>query len=220
MYLQHSPPQQSDRPIAIGQVDIHPSAAIAPGAILRATPESRIAIAAGVCIGVGVILHAYRGEIVVGEGATLGAGVLVVGCAQIGANACIGAATTIFQTDVDPARAIAPGSILGDPSRKVEALEQESEPEPRTESEAPTAAPTPEEDGKAAEPTITPAPEEDGKAAPSSQEEREKTDAPAAERKQSISYGRTHVSRLLVTLFPHQHPPPSQEPPSEESNSE
>ena len=228
MYLQHSPPQQPDRTIAIGQVDIHPTAAIAPGVILRAAPESRIAISAGACIGMGAILHAYQGEIVVGEGATLGAGVLVVGRAQIGASACIGPATTIFQTDVDSSCAIAPGSILGDPSRKVVASEDEEvvtiegKEEPAI---ASASDPTSDEKGAAAFSSTSENTSDSQQ--PSPPEKPKKAPEPQA-RKPSILYGRAHVSQLLVTLFPHQHPPQdnlqkgerSQEKSSSESDSE
>ncbi|NJL57108.1 hypothetical protein HC928_19670 [bacterium] len=83
-------------PYIVGDVTVHPSAAIAPGAILQAAPGSHIAIASGVCLGVGVILNACGGAIAVERNATLGAGVLIVGTCTIGEGACIGTATTVF----------------------------------------------------------------------------------------------------------------------------
>lgn len=103
-----------------GEVTIDPSAAIAPGAILQATPNSRIAIAAGVCIGMGSVLHAHDGILEIGSGAILGAGVLVVGAGKIGENACIGSATTIFNCSIEPGQVVAPGSLIGDTSRSVD----------------------------------------------------------------------------------------------------
>jgi len=60
-------------------VTIHPSAAIAPGVLLQADPESQIIIAAGVCVGMGTILHAHAGILEVSQEQNIGAGVLIVG---------------------------------------------------------------------------------------------------------------------------------------------
>lgn len=103
-----------------GAVSIDPGASLAAGAILQAAPGSEIQIGPGVCLGMGVILNAYQGTIVIESGVTLGPGVLVIGAGTIGENACIGAATTIFNTSVDPMQVIPAGSILGDTSRKVD----------------------------------------------------------------------------------------------------
>jgi len=54
-----------------GNVIIH-SAAIAPGVLLQADPESQIIIAAGVCVGMGTILHAHAGILEVESGANIG----------------------------------------------------------------------------------------------------------------------------------------------------
>lgn len=102
-----------------GDVTIDPSAMIALGVLLHADPNSRIAIAAGVCIGMGTVLHAHKGILEIEAGAILGAGVLVVGGGKIGANACIGSTTTIFNTSIEPGQIVAPGSLLGDTSRSI-----------------------------------------------------------------------------------------------------
>ena len=99
-----------------GEVSIHTSAVIAPGVILQAAPNSKIIIAEGVCIGMGSILQAARGMIVVGAGANLGAGFLMVGTGTIGENACIGSASTVFNSSVAPGEVVAPGSVLGVPN--------------------------------------------------------------------------------------------------------
>ncbi len=100
-----------------GEVMIDPNAAIASGVMLIATPNSRINICAGVCIGMGAVLHAHDGTLEIETGAILGAGVLVVGAGKIGANACIGSATTILNCSIERGQIVAPGSLLGDTSR-------------------------------------------------------------------------------------------------------
>lgn len=111
-----------------GDVIIHPSAVLAPGIILQAATNSRIVIGAGVCLGMGSILQVSEGLLEIEAGANLGAGFLMVGQGKIGANACIGAATTVFNYSVAPGQVIASGSILGDTSRQVvEASAEEPE---------------------------------------------------------------------------------------------
>ncbi|MBF2065512.1 MAG: transferase [Calothrix sp. C42_A2020_038] len=100
-----------------GEVIVHPSAVIAPGVILRAAPNSKIIIGAGVCIGMGSVIQLDTGTLEIEPGASLGAGFLMVGEGKIGANACIGSATTVFRCSVSPGQVVAPGSILGDKGR-------------------------------------------------------------------------------------------------------
>jgi len=102
-----------------GDVSIDPSAAIAAGVILRAAFDSKIIIAAGVCIGMGSILHSHQGTLEVEAGANLGAGVLVVGKGKIGANACIGAATTIWNSSIQSGQVVPAGSVVGDRGRQI-----------------------------------------------------------------------------------------------------
>lgn len=115
------PPQPAlNKDIRIsGDVEVHPSASLAPGVILQAAPNYRIAIGADVCIGMGVIINACNGSIEIDNGAILGSGVLIVGAGKIGNNACIGTSSTIFQADISAMAVIEPGSIVGDPSRSV-----------------------------------------------------------------------------------------------------
>ncbi|MFN6034056.1 MAG: transferase [Dolichospermum sp.] len=111
-----------------GDVIIHPSAVLAPGIILQAATNSRIVIGSWVCLGMGSIIHVRDGILEIEAGANLGAGFLMVGQGKIGANACIGAATTVFNYSVAPGQVIASGSILGDTSRQVvEASAEEPE---------------------------------------------------------------------------------------------
>ena len=106
-----------------GEVIIHPSAVLAPGVILQAVPNSKIIIGPGVCIGMGSILQVHEGTLEVEAGANLGAGFLMVGQGKIGANACIGSATTVFNCSVESGQVVASGSILGDTSRRVVATD-------------------------------------------------------------------------------------------------
>ncbi|MDJ1182393.1 hypothetical protein [Roseofilum casamattae] len=106
-------PLHNQRSCIDGDVSIDPSAAIAPGVLLIANPQSRIVIGAGVCIGMGVVLHADGGTLEVSEGAVLGAGVLLVGTGTVGARACVGSVSTVLNPSVSSEQAIAPGSLLG-----------------------------------------------------------------------------------------------------------
>ncbi|MEH2241670.1 transferase [Nostoc sp.] len=107
-----------------GEVTIHPSAVLAPGVILQAAVNSKIIIGPGVCIGMGAILQVHEGILEVEAGANLGAGFLMVGKGKIGANACIGSATTVFNYSVEPGQVVPPGSILGDTSRQIAQTKQ------------------------------------------------------------------------------------------------
>jgi len=171
--------RQADARI-VGLVEIDPSAAIAPGAILCAAPNSRIVIGAGACIGMGVILNAYAGTIELGPGASLGPGVLVVGRSTIGANACIGGASTIFNADVADLQVLPAGSLLGDPSRRVEVL-------------PPSAA------AKLDDPWETPSAEAGAAAA----SEPEPSGAGELGKVTGVPvFGKVYVNQLLMTLFP------------------
>ncbi len=122
MYLPPLQPVSNSNIRISGDVKIHPSAVLAPGVILQAAPNSSIVIGAEVCLGMGTILNAYQGCIEIESGAILGSGVLVIGAGKIGTNACVGTATTIFNTSVPSMAAIAPGSLLGDTSRQVKKM--------------------------------------------------------------------------------------------------
>ncbi|MFB2771761.1 transferase [Pelatocladus sp. BLCC-F211] len=119
-----------------GEVIIHPSAVIAPGVILQAAPSSKMIIGSGVCIGMGSILKVHEGTLEVETGANLGAGFLMIGSGKIGANACIGSATTVFNCSVEPGQVVAPGSVLGDNSRHLSdafaVTEKIQQPQPST----------------------------------------------------------------------------------------
>jgi carbon dioxide concentrating mechanism protein CcmN len=181
-----------------GEVKIHPSAVIAPGAIFQAAPNSRIVISQGVCIGMGAILQVESGTLLIEAGAIIGAGFLMVGAGIIGVNCCIGAATTIFNGSVPPHQVISPGSIVGDPSRVVT---------DSTPNALPSAKPqTHLEDDIWAETAVNGTSEANNHTPiPNSEPE-----PPAAPEEPSTFgsnvYGQSSVQRLLVTLFPHRQP--------------
>jgi len=117
MYLPPLQPIANSEIQICGDVEIHPSASIAPGVILKAVSDFRIVIGADVCLGMGVIISASSGSIEIDAGVTLGSGVLIIGSGKIGANSCIGTTTTIFNSSIAPMTVINPGSIIGDNSR-------------------------------------------------------------------------------------------------------
>jgi carbon dioxide concentrating mechanism protein CcmN len=84
---------------------------------MQAAPNSKIIIGSGVCIGMGSILQVDAGTLQIESGANVGAGFLMVGAGKIGANACIGSATTVFRSSVEPGIVVPPGSVIGDNSR-------------------------------------------------------------------------------------------------------
>ncbi|KPQ40509.1 MAG: hypothetical protein ACLFM4_13945 [Phormidium sp.] len=110
-----------------GDVTIHANAAIAPGVVLQAGQDERIVIADGVCLGLGVVLHARRGDICIKAGANLGAGVLIIGACTVGPYASVGAASTIIDTDVAADQVLAAGTVLGDRSRPQERLDERAD---------------------------------------------------------------------------------------------
>lgn len=200
MYLPPLQPSHDPQACVSGDVIIHPSATLGPGVILHADPESQIRIAAGVCIGMGAVLHAHQGILEVETGANLGAGVLFVGKGKVGANACVGATTTILNSTVAARQVVPPGALLGDGSRQAEVPEpvlgdgshHAAVPEP-----VPTAASStedvslPEAEPPPAEPVATP------------EEPSEQATSQLSVGTSSQIYGKVHLNQLLSTLLPH-----------------
>jgi carbon dioxide concentrating mechanism protein CcmN len=184
-----------------GEVIIHPSAVLAPGVILQAAPNSKIIIGSGVCIGMGSILQVHEGTLEVEAGANLGAGLLMVGGGKIGANTCIGAATTIFNCSVESGQVIPAGSVLGDTSRRAsespELTSVTKQPEPTKHQPATAVKPdngTGRQQGQQEEELIS---------SPSSSSP---PSPPSPTQDSQIStyiYGQESIQKLLVTLFPH-----------------
>ncbi|WP_373538183.1 carbon dioxide concentrating mechanism protein [Microcoleus sp.] len=202
MYLSPLQLSSNSQILMSGDVVVNESAAIAPGVILQADPGSRISIAAGACIGMGTILHAREGDLDIGAGAILGAGVLVVGAGTIGENACIGAATTLINPSIDKLQILPAGSLIGDTSRQVPAeVTAEAAPEPET-PEASTPPVEPPVDRP-----IEPEPAQTQPQTPPETAPEQPSDA-ASEQPQpantpTILYGQAHINQLLGTLFPH-----------------
>jgi carbon dioxide concentrating mechanism protein CcmN len=187
-----------------GDVSIDASAAIAAGVILRAAPDSKIIIAAGVCIGVGSILHAHQGTLEVEACANLGAGVLVVGKGKIGANACIGATTTIWNDSIEPWQVVPPGSLVGDRGRQIADVSSTSTDTPSSDAPDPPSASTSttEQDslnGQQApsNPIVVSTDTTDADSLTEPKEEEQNSEAG------SFVYGQGNLNRLLKTLFPY-----------------
>ena len=103
--------------------------------------------------------------------------VLIVGAAEIGKNACIGTATTIFNTSVAQMSVIPAGSLIGDTSSQVEVVVE-------------------------SEPIVVEQKEETPKV--DLQDEKDKKDtaeAPSAPEKVPV-VGQMYVNNLLCALFP------------------
>lgn len=182
-----------------GEVIVHPSAVIAPGVILLAAPNSKIIIGLGVCIGTGSILEVHEGTIEVETGAMLGSGFLMIGEGKIGANACIGSRTTIFNCSVEPGQVVAPNSILGDTSRSIVVTDETTDTADDLIVEAEP------ENNSSVTPTIEPPVTEPPVASTTSPSTQE-TKPPATESRNnsgSAIYGQVNIQRLLITLFPH-----------------
>jgi carbon dioxide concentrating mechanism protein CcmN len=199
MYLSPLQLSSNSQVCISGDVVVDQDAAIAPGVILRADPDSRISIAPGACIGMGVIIHARQGTLEVGAGAILGAGVLIVGSGAIGANACIGAGTTMINPCIDKMQILPAGSLIGDGSRQVTAeATAEAKPEPETPaaSTPPVAPPVEPPVADRTKPQTQPE-------TASSPESTATEQAPQPGEMPTILYGQAHINRLLGTLFPH-----------------
>ena len=209
MYLPSLQPVCNSDIYLSGDVNIHPCAALGSGAILQAAPNSRIVIGAGACIGMGVIVQACQGVIEIESGAILGAGVLMIGQGKVGGNACVGAATTIYNASIDPMAIVPAGSLIGDPSRQVATPSEAqgvpiSSEEPATDLEFSPPEPELNTRSPSTGDTKAPAPDmeevevelidEDREAEPVSKQETQPENAPVI--------GQMYVNQLLLTLFP------------------
>jgi carbon dioxide concentrating mechanism protein CcmN len=205
MHLPTLPLSNNSHVYVEGDVSIDPSAAIAAGVILRAAPEGKITIASGVCIGMGSILHAYQSSLEVGVGANLGAGVLIVGDCTIGANACIGSATTIWNSSIDPGVVVAAGSVVGEKGRQIAEVSSPTTTPPvidTTDKTSPTSNSTTDKNelnGQTPAKTAveSPSTNEDNSPTPTQTQEESNSDTGTA------VYGQGNLNRLLKTLFPY-----------------
>jgi carbon dioxide concentrating mechanism protein CcmN len=180
-----------------GDVTIQEGVAIAPGVLIQADPDSCVIIKAGACIGIGAVLHASKGVLEIGEGANIGAEALLVGEVFIGKNACIGTATTIFNSSISAGALVPPGSLVGDVSRSPDALQA-------TDTVFYSAA----ESAPSSEPSPSPLNPEPSVPAPLATN----TDASAPNLN---VYGQVYVNQLLVKMFPHHQPSQPSSPSTE-----
>jgi carbon dioxide concentrating mechanism protein CcmN len=177
-----------------GDVTLAPSVVIAPGVLLQANPDSQIVIGAGVCIGIGTILHAHEGLLEIQRGTTIGAGVLIIGSGEIGVNACIGSGSTLINPGIKAEQVVASGSLIGDDSRQLhEETPAETPPQPEA-TEMPEPPPqSPGVDSVASNPETSPP-----AALPEPTDKPEPSQFP-----QPIIYGRANLDQLLDRLLPH-----------------
>ena len=161
-----------------GDVTIQDGAAIAPGVLIQADPDSRIVIKTGACIGIGTILHACQGMVEVGEGANIGAEVLLIGQVTIGAHACIGSATTILNSAIEGGRVVPPGSLIGEANSQTNHLHATDT----------VIYPTIEAEVEPTDPSVV-------ASTPDS--------TPQSEKASGVSvYGQLYVNQMLVKMFP------------------
>ena len=111
-------PINTEQSFTQGDVVISPGAVIAPGVLLQADIGSQIVIRSGVCIGLGSVIHASGGIVIINDGANLGAGVLLIGAVTIGVRACLGAAVTVIDSVILPGMILEAGTLVGDRSRQ------------------------------------------------------------------------------------------------------
>jgi carbon dioxide concentrating mechanism protein CcmN len=95
-----------------GEVIIDPSAVLGLGVMIRAEVGAKIVIGAGVCVGMGTVLHAQGGDILVGNGVSIGAGGLILGTAKLGDNSCLGTSTTVINSIVPSGAVVSPGTVV------------------------------------------------------------------------------------------------------------
>lgn len=125
-YLPPLEPIGDFRSYVCGDVVIDQTAAIASGVLIQADQGGKITIAAGVCIGMGAVLHAQGGLLEIGAGANLGAGVLVYGTSKIGEGACIGASSSIVRAVIGKGAIVPPCSLIS--GLEQSAVEKEASP--------------------------------------------------------------------------------------------
>ena len=196
-----------------GDVEIHPTASLAPGVILQAASNSRIVIGADVCIGMGVIINACKGSVEIADGAILGAGVLIIGESKIGNSSCIGTSTTIFRQNVASMAVVEPGSILGDISRQMnlEESQKNTKTDAQSKSEPPKSSQKSQKTGSNSHSNYYYAAQTNQSKEHNSHQEQNSDSIPQVEvsvepqvKQEKVPVvGEVYINELLVTLFPH-----------------
>ncbi|MGB5636407.1 MAG: hypothetical protein WBM44_16650 [Waterburya sp.] len=196
-----------------GDVEIHPTASLAPGVILQAASDSRIVIGADVCIGMGVIINACQGSVEIGDGAILGAGVLIIGESKIGNSSCIGTSTTIFRQNIAAMAVVEPGSIVGDGSRPAPTNEEQSnqqsdsvdnkkQPQPSKRNQNANGFANNDDVAQKPTSTTTQKPKETAQNSASIPQVETAVEYPVQKSKVPV-VGQVYINELLITLFPH-----------------
>ncbi len=173
-----------------GDVVVHPQAVLAPGVVLWAEAGASIRIGAGVCVGMGSVIHAHGGAITLHEGVNLGAGVLLIGQVTVESHACIGASATVMDTKVPAGAVVAAGSLLGDRSRR---WQPEAVSSPAATAEDPWQEPParPETADSLPE-TPAPSPSEN----PAQNQEQNQNN-----KSSTVVYGQAYVSQMFAKMF-------------------
>ncbi|AHB89493.1 carboxysome structural protein CcmN [Thermosynechococcus sp. NK55a] len=186
----------------VGDVVVDPQAVLAPGVLLWAEAGASIRIAAGVCIGMGSVIHAHGGTITIGEGVNIGAGVLLIGAVTVEPHACIGASTTVMETTIPAGAVVAAGSLLGDRSRRWPPAAETSHPQ--------QGAVFPEDPWREPPTTVHPSenspPEQQDPTDSSPSHQESPATAPpetstATRPKANVVYGQAYVSRMFAKMF-------------------
>lgn len=106
-------------------VFVSPGATIAAGVLLEAAVNSRLTIEPGACVGAGVIIQAVGGELVLESGALLGQGVLVLGCGVVGRYTCVGANCTLINPIIASSQVLPPRSRVRGAEVQAESLQSD-----------------------------------------------------------------------------------------------
>ncbi|WP_084176613.1 acyltransferase [[Limnothrix rosea] IAM M-220] len=198
-----------------GDVRIDDHAVIAPGVVILAAPNCSVAIAPGVCLGMGCILQASQGNIEIHKGAMIGAGVLIIGKVTIGENSCVGYGSTIFQTSLAAGSVLPPNSLIGDTSRRINT----NSTKPRaTSPQSPQPQAVDPWSNETAQSTDKLSQESEETATANYQEKTipikteiaevaaESTPEKSEEVRKEPVVGQVYINQLLMTLFPHNVP--------------
>ncbi len=223
MYLPPLQPANHAELYQTGDVTVDPSAVIGLGVILQASPKGRIVIGAGACLGMGTIINACEGTIEIESGAVLGPGVLMVGQGKVGANATVGAVSTLVNASIPPMQVLAAGSVVGQIGTRVlsesarSPNQQESKVNPEisaVEAIEPTSPSPPVAESASSQPTGTTNDEspltndaaensDENSGGETSQPQLTNDAAPGARPTPGTPiYGQIYISRMLGTIFP------------------
>ncbi len=195
-----TPSDTGDRPLSptvmVGDISMASAVTLAPGVLIHVAPGSRLVLEAGVCVASGTVIRVYGGTLHLGRGCSVAAGAILLGAGQVGAEACIGAGSTVVNPDVAAQAVVAAGTWHW-------AAPSDSPPP------ADFPAPSPE-----ANPTAEAIPDADATSVVEPVSETTQPGFPPGDilATHTVIYGREQVLQLIQTLFPHRQslssPPP------------